>query len=156
MRVTSIMSRSLVTVRPDDSVDTVRRLFDEHAFHHLLVVERGQLVGVISDRDLLRNISPFVGKLQERPQDITLLHRRVHQIMRRQPITVSPEAEYCDAARVMLEHKVSCLPVVDDRGRPVGVLTWRDLLRVVCPSDHCEATPRPPAAYPHDDDKLIG
>ena len=60
MTVGQIMTRVVTTIGMDDSVRLVRHLFDEHSFHHLLVVDRGRLVGVISDRDLLRNVSPFI------------------------------------------------------------------------------------------------
>lgn len=144
MSVASIMTRKLVTVGMDDSVDTVRRLFDLHGFHHLLVVERGQLMGVISDRDLLKNLSPFIGSKMERVEDAHLLERRVHQIMHRQPITVTPDTDACDAARVMLDRKVSCLPVVHaESGKPVGILSWRDLLNAACPMPPEEKEPAP-------------
>jgi acetoin utilization protein AcuB len=123
------MSARLVTVGPDDSVADVRRAFDEHGFHHLLVVERRRLVGIVSDRDLLRNVSPFVDKLAERPQDLALLNRRVHQIMGRDPVTISRHTPIDHAACLMQEHDVSCLPVVEPDGRPVGIVTRSDLLR---------------------------
>ena len=55
------MSRKLVWVEPDDRVIRVRELFNEYRFHHLLVIDDRRLVGVISDRDLLKNLSPFIG-----------------------------------------------------------------------------------------------
>lgn len=134
MNLGPIMSRRLITVHPDDSVAAVRRLFELHGFHHLLVVEQGRLLGVISDRDLLKNLSPFIGSNMERTADAHLLDRRVHQIMRRKPVTATPDTPYCDAARLMVEQKISCLPILDpETGRPVGIVTWRDLLCAVCP-----------------------
>lgn len=132
MNVDRIMTRGTITIGMDDGVYKVRDLFKEHAFHHLLVVENGQLVGVISDRDLLRNVSPFIGKLSERSEDAATLNRRVHQIMTRKPITISPETDVKEASRVMLEHRVSCLPVVKNDGRVAGIVTWRDLLGGLC------------------------
>ncbi len=132
MNVDRIMTRETTTIGMDDRIYRVKDLFEEHVFHHLLVVEKGQLVGVISDRDLLRNVSPFIGKLSERSEDAATLNRRVHQIMTRKPVTVSPETDVKDASRVMLEHRVSCLPVVKDDGRVAGIVTWRDLLGGLC------------------------
>jgi acetoin utilization protein AcuB len=132
MKIHQIMTRQTITIGMDDNVRRVRDLFEEHGFHHLLVVEKGRLVGVISDRDLLRNVSPFIGKLSERSQDAATLNRRVHQIMTRKPVTISSEMEVEDAAHVMLEHRVSCLPVVTEDGRAVGIVTWRDLLGGLC------------------------
>jgi len=129
VRAADLMSSRLVTIGPDDSVAEVRRLFDEHGFHHILVVESHRLVGIVSDRDLLRNLSPFINKLAERPQDLALLNRRVHQIMGRRPITVHPDATIDEAACFMQMHHVSCLPILDAAGRPVGIVTRTDLLR---------------------------
>lgn len=129
MDVSEIMTRKIFTIGMDDDIRRVKGLFEMHGFHHLLVVEDRMLVGVISDRDLLRNMSPFVDKIVERTQDLATLNRRVHQIMSRKPITIGPEDSVEEAAKVMLAHRVSCLPVVTDDGHPVGIVTWRDLLR---------------------------
>lgn len=129
MRIEQIMTREVVTIAMDDDLHKADELFAEHGFHHLLVMENGRLVGVISDRDLLRHLSPFIGKMSERTQDLSTLHRRIHQVMTRQPVTVRPEAEATDAANMMLAHRVSCLPVVTRDGHTVGIVSWRDLLR---------------------------
>jgi acetoin utilization protein AcuB len=116
----------------DDSVETVRDLFEQHRFHHLLVVEHGKLLGVISDRDLLRNLSPFVGKdYTERQQDLATLQRRAHQIMTRKMVTTESGISITDAGRLMVEHSISCLPIVDDKMNPKGIVTTRDLLRAL-------------------------
>lgn len=128
MRVEQLMTRDPVCVDMDDELQRVGELFAEHGFHHLLVVEGGRLVGVISDRDLLRHLSPFIGRLSERTQDLATLHKRVHQIMSRAPVTVGTDTEIAAAAALMLDKRVSCLPVVAADGRPIGILSWRDLL----------------------------
>ncbi|MBI4595198.1 MAG: CBS domain-containing protein [Candidatus Tectomicrobia bacterium] len=132
MNIDQIMTRKTITVGMDDDVRKVKDLFEKHRFHHLLVIEQGRLVGVISDRDLLRNVSPFIGKLSERSQDMSTLNRRVHQIMRRKLVTISSTMKVEEAAQVMLEQRVSCLPVVMADGHVVGVVTWRDLLGGLC------------------------
>lgn len=130
--VRDLMTRRIITIGADDSLHTARRLFQDHRFHHLLVMDNRKLVGVISDRDLLKTISPFVEKLAERVQDVATLNRRVHQVMTRKLITVSPDTPAEEAAVVMLDHGVSCLPVLNEHGTPVGIVTWRDMLRGVC------------------------
>lgn len=130
MEVRDLMTRKVVTVGMDDRLSTVRKLFEQHGFHHLLVVEHRKVVGVISDRDLFKNLSPFIGKpLAERSQDHATLRRRVHQIMTRKLISVPPETSAEQAASLMLEHDVSCLPVLSLEQRPLGIVTARDLLR---------------------------
>ena len=128
VNVNEIMTRGAVTIGMDDYVERVKDLFEEHGFHHLLVLGKGRLVGVVSDRDLLRNLSPFIGKLTERSHDLATLNRRVHQIMTRKPVTVSPEMSVEAAADMMLQQHVSCLPVVTEDGNLVGIVSSRDLL----------------------------
>lgn len=74
MQVSEYMTTRLVTVEMDDTLDTVREIFDNTGFHHLLVVERGEVVGVLSDRDLLRHLSPYVGTASETARDAATLH----------------------------------------------------------------------------------
>ncbi len=129
MTVGSIMSGKVVTVGMDDSLETVRVLFEQARFHHLLVVgEKRRLLGVISDRDLLKAVSPFVDTLSEMTRDRATLEKRVHQIMSRKPITVSRETSIADAAALLLEEGVSCLPVTSPEGEVEGIVTWKDLL----------------------------
>jgi acetoin utilization protein AcuB len=129
MKIADIMHPGVLSVTPDTSLRTVRDLFDQHGYHHLLVVEGGRLLGILSDRDLLRNISPFIGRaLGERQQDLATLERRAHQIMTRKLVTVTPSTELGDAVRTMLDARVHCLPVVNERGSPVGIVSGVDLL----------------------------
>lgn len=146
MTVQSIMSTRLVTVEMDDKLKAVKEIFDRMKFHHLLVVDEGRLVGVVSDRDLLRALSPFIGSTFEADRDVATLNRRVHQIMTRKPITLQPHAELADAAALFLAHDISCIPVVDTACRPLGILSWRDVLRSVAPPPSCDVGPlaRPP------------
>jgi len=128
--VKDIMTQPVETISMDDSVHTIRELFETHKYHHLIVLgDDGQCAGVISDRDLLKNISPFVGKPTERTADLSCLKRRAHQIMTRQLVAVRPMTSLRAAARVMLDHRISCLPVVDANKRCVGIVTLRDIVR---------------------------
>ncbi len=129
MHVSALMTRDVVTIGLDDTLADVREIFDTHNFHHLLVLDGGKVVGVVSDRDLLKHLSPFVGKLSERTQDAFTLQRTVHQVMSHTVVTVMATDTMETCSQLMLTRGVSCLPVVDDRGRCVGIVTWRDLLR---------------------------
>jgi acetoin utilization protein AcuB len=136
VQLRQIMSPQVVTVSMDDSLRVVRQLFEQHRFHHLLVVDGRRLVGVISDRDLLRHVSPFVGHdLAERTQDLATLNKRAHQIMTRTPIAAHPDATLQEAIAMILEHRISCLPVVDEQSHPLGIVTWRDLLKAMATDD---------------------
>lgn len=128
--VENIMTTPVGTVSMDDSVETIKEIFDHSSYHHLIVLgDDGECAGVISDRDLLKNISPFIGKMGERTSDVNCLKRRAHQIMTRQLVAVRAHTSLRAAARVMLDHRISCLPVVDARKHCVGIITVRDLVR---------------------------
>jgi acetoin utilization protein AcuB len=131
MIVRDIMTRRVVTVELDDQLETVKNIFDKMQFHHLLVVEDAKLFGVVSDRDLLKALSPNLGTSTESFKDRATLNKRVHQIMSRDPISLKPEASVQDAIRVFNTHRISCIPIVDEENKPVGILSWRDILRAL-------------------------
>jgi len=65
----------------------------------------------------------------ETARDLATLNKRVHQIMSRNPVTLRPDSSVSEAARLILEHGISCIPVVNGAGKPVGIVSWRDLLK---------------------------
>ncbi len=133
MRAADVMTKSPVTIEMDDSLSTVKDMFELSGFHHLLVVEDGKLFGVVSDRDLLRAVSPRIGTVAETVRDTATLNKRVHQIMTRRPVTVRPDATLSEVVRQFNSHRFSVLPVVDDQARPVGIISWRDVFKAIEP-----------------------
>ena len=132
MDVGSIMTTRVVSVEMDDRLDVVKKIFDTLKFHHLLVVDdRRILKGVVSDRDLLKALSPYVGSAAENARDTATLNKRVHQIMSRNLITLQPRASVAEAVKLFLEHRISCIPIVDEALKPVGILSWRDVLKTL-------------------------
>ncbi|WP_340678879.1 CBS domain-containing protein [Paraglaciecola sp.] len=131
MIIEKLMSKPIVTVELDDTLKVVKHIFERAKFHHLLVVEKDVLYGVISDRDLLKAISPHIGTPNETPHDTVTLNKRVHQIMTRKPITLPPQADVYAAIKIFNQHSISCIPIVNDKGRPVGIISWRDILRAI-------------------------
>lgn len=129
MAISEIMTPRVVSVHMDDTLAVIRALFASTTFHHLLVVEHDKLVGVISDRDLLKALSPFVGTHAERQRDLATLEKRAHQIMTRDVVVVSQKDSVLKAIKLFNRHQISCLPVVDGNRHPVGIVTWRDILR---------------------------
>ena len=129
MTVGSVMTKAVFTVRMDDTIGTMKEILRHAPFHHLLVVEDHRLVGILSDRDILKNISPFLDTLSESMRDLSILNRRVHQFMTHKPITVTKETSAKAAADLLLKHHISCLPVVSSSGEIEGVVTWRDILK---------------------------
>lgn len=131
MIISDIMATTVVTVDVDDNLKVVKDIFDATLFHHLLAVESAKLVGIVSDRDLLRAISPNIGTLAETAKDTATLNKHVHQIMSRNPMTLTPDADIYDAVHIFNAHPVSCIAVIDDENIPLGIITWRDIMQLI-------------------------
>ena len=126
--VADIMVTRVVTIEMDDRLALAKEIFDQASFHHLPVVDEGILYGMLSERDLLRAISPHLGAIGETNRDQETLHKRVHQVMTRDPVTISPHKRIDEASELILKHGIGSLPVLED-GKLVGIVTWKDLLR---------------------------
>ncbi|HQU73328.1 MAG TPA: CBS domain-containing protein [Calditrichia bacterium] len=130
-----MLIKDVMTVRPvcigmDISLREIHELFENGSFSHVLVLDDDEkLIGIISDRDVLRLMSPYVNTAAETYRDLNTLSRKAHQIMTRDPFTARLQMTVPEAARFFLEKRVSCLPVIDDRENVVGIVTTRDLLR---------------------------
>ena len=134
MTIDTIMKRHLVSVASGDSLAKVRDIVATEHFHHLLVVENDHtLAGVISDRDFLKAISCGLDKDYGCARD-SVFKKKAHQIMSRHPVVLRSGASLNDAVTLMVEHDLSCLPVVNTWGAAVGMVCWRDLLRHLHPS----------------------
>lgn len=96
----------------------------------------------MSDRDLLRALSLFVGTIVETHRDVLMLSKRVRQIMTRKPITLQPDADVTEAIQLLLTHPISCVPIVDTGSRPVGIVSWRDVPKA-CAAARVTGQPTP-------------
>ena len=118
----------LITVAPSTKVGAAFHIMREHEIRHLPVVERGRLVGIVSDRDLRQALEIERSEEGDRfyyaIQDVT-----VEETMARGPITVSPTTHVEHAAKLMLTHKIGCLPI-EEEGKPVGIITNTDILEL--------------------------
>jgi acetoin utilization protein AcuB len=125
--VADIMTPNPVTVTPRNAIRTAVNLMREGGYRRLPVLDRGRLVGIITDRDLRRAAnSPFV--VREQWYDNFILdHIEVGSCMTPNPLTIEPGASIADAARMMRTHKIGGLPVVAG-GQLVGIITETDLL----------------------------
>ena len=129
-RVRDIMTAPVHSVDMDDSILNVQKLFERERCHHVVIMKNRRAYGVVSDRDILKVVSPFVGnKMMERPQDLNTLKIRIHQVMSRNLITITPDESITKAAEKMLRERVSCLPVMGDNGSVVGIVTVRDFVK---------------------------
>lgn len=129
MRLATLMKTHVHTVSPDDSLDKAICLMDEHAIHHLPVVENGQLIGMLSDRDLLLSVG---WKLEcERNPDhegVIVGPTRIREIMTAPAIHLDANAALHTAARMMAAGKFHAMPIVAGH-RLVGIVTANDILQ---------------------------
>ncbi len=129
MLVNQIMSYQIQTVYADDTLALLSEIFEKVSYHHLPVIDENNiLIGIISDRDVTMNLSPFTGTDLEEERDLNLLNQTAGDIMTVDPITVSQTSRIETASILLLEHDFSCLPVVDADGKIEGLFTWKDLL----------------------------
>ncbi|AEF56047.1 CBS domain-containing protein [Marinomonas posidonica] len=128
MKAQDIMVSNVICVDMDERVPEVKNLLQQHGFHHLPVTENDRLVGIISDRDILRLVSPFIDSVSEQARDIDTLNRAAHQIMTRQPIRVKADTPVTEILTWLKKVDISCVPVVDEEDHVIGIITWRDLV----------------------------
>lgn len=129
--VKDCMTPDPVTISPDVTLPEADHLMKKCRVHRLPVVEQGRLVGVVTLSDI-RDASPACTTALSLYEWNYLWSRlTVREIMTRDPIWVSPETSVLAAGRLMLEHRISGLPVCDENGRLVGIITDRDIFRVL-------------------------
>ena len=119
------MSRDLVTLAPNARASEALALLQENSIRHAPVVDEKRLVGIGTDRDLLRALPTTVSQIDGAPH----LDPLVASVMSKQPITIAPNDHVDDAARILLERRIHCLPVVQD-GELHGIITDTDLFAV--------------------------
>lgn len=131
MIIADIMTTNPVTVNMDTELLEIKEIFDHVYFHHLLVEDESDntFAGIISDRDLLSALSPYIYTAAETLRDKETLKKRAHQIMSRQMDTVTPETDCNIAAQKMLDADISCMPVVGNDRVILGIVTWKDFLK---------------------------
>lgn len=128
-RVVDIMQRKVVTISAGERLSTVEDIMTLGGVRHIPVVRSGDLVGVVSQRDLLRgSLSNLTSTGDERRR--AFLHGvEIADVMSEPPIVIGEGAAVEEAARVMAEEKIGCLPIIDPRGKLVGLVTETDVLR---------------------------
>lgn len=129
LRVADVMTRAPLTIRQHSTVGAAWKLMRARKIRHLPVLDApGRLVGIVTDRDLRQVIlDPDIqAQLGQAPEAMNVL--AVGEVMTWGVITVRPDSDLREAARVMHAHKVGALPVVQ-HGRVVGILTETDLVK---------------------------
>jgi CBS domain-containing protein len=125
--VTEIMTGSPVTLKPEDTLDLANDVISLGRIRHIPVVEDGRLVGLLSERDLM---GAAVFGLKQKSKSSLLKSFLIKDVMKKKVITVMPDTPIKEAAHLMADKKIGCVPVVTD-GRVVGLVTTTDILRYV-------------------------
>jgi acetoin utilization protein AcuB len=122
------MSTRPVTIPAGERLSTVEDIMTLGGVRHMPVVQRGRLVGVVSERDLLRASLSALSGVGTEERRAFLSAVEISEVMSEPPITIGPEAKVEEAAHLMAEHKIGCLPVLE-KDELVGMVTETDLLR---------------------------
>ncbi len=124
------MTPNPITISPRTTLSEANRIMKDHRVRRLPVVDEGRLVGIITTGDLREAAPSMATSLSVFELTYLLDKVSVDKIMRRNVITVSPKTSVRDAAEIMLQNKISGLPVVDMK-RVVGIITESDLFRMM-------------------------
>jgi len=127
MLVRARMARDVITASPDTTLAQALNLLRAKEFRHLPVLDDGTLVGLVSDRDLRMAMPPIWAEEQEELRR-ALDEKTVGHVMTTELITVPPDTPIEEAAKLLYQHHIGCLPVLED-GRLIGILTETDILR---------------------------
>ena len=131
MLVKNWMSKAVVTIEADDSIQTGMKLLKQHKIRMLPVTKKGNLVGVITDRDIKRASASDATTLEVHELLYIISKIKVSEIMSDRLITVPFDYTVEETANVLLNNKISGVPVVDHDGKIVGTITQTDLFRVI-------------------------
>lgn len=131
MLVSNWMSKDVISVDVNDSMQDAAKLIRKHKINRLPVMENGKLVGIVTDRDLKRASASDVTTLEIHELLFLISEIKIRDIMTKDPITIPIDYTIDEAAQVLLEHKLSGAPVVDHEGQIVGVITQTDIFRVL-------------------------
>jgi CBS domain-containing protein len=126
MKVVDVMTTDPLTVTPAESIGQADELMNANRIRQLPVVEAGELVGIITDRDIRSFLS---GALVEPEAREKALNTEVREIMTTEPVTLAREDDLTEAVELLVEQKIGGIPVVDQAEGLVGIVTYIDVLR---------------------------
>lgn len=131
MLAKDIMTTEVLTVPPETSAEEAYNLMKTNNIRSLPVVDPDEgLVGIVTDRDVRQVIIPWRTRHERRGREFYYLARDtdVEDIMTQEVVTITPETSVAEAARLIYQHKFGGLPVVDQEGEVVGIITTIDLI----------------------------
>lgn len=134
MDVSEIMTTTVVTATPDETVQSALMKLEDLSIRHLPVVDGSTLVGMISDRDLRDHRMPLMEELDNPERAEALLEMTVSSVMKGDVISLDDGESVQQAIDLMLEYGVGAVPVVDRHSEElVGIVSYVDILRALRP-----------------------
>lgn len=132
MKIENLMNQQLLTLSMDSPLSKAKELFENNKIHHLIITDDNDLLaGVMTDRDLYKHLSPTIGTSHETHRDTSMMQKKIHQVMTRSVVTTKGQQTLNEAVELLYDNHISCLPVVDKHNKPIGIITWRDILKVL-------------------------
>ena len=120
--VADIMTRRVIFLREEDNLSRIVEGMEHFGLRHLPVLDGDRLVGMVTHRDMLKILTSA-----RRHDDSTF----VASVMTRDPIAVRPDTTISEAARILLKARFGCLPVVNEDGNVIGIVTEHDFVKVL-------------------------
>ena len=130
MKVRELMTTDVATIGRNDELTIADDIMKMKRVRHLPVLEEGRLVGILTQRDLFHAALSTALNFGEKAQKEFLKTVVVKEVMTDDVRTIGPDADVKEAARLLIEHRIGCLPVVEN-GKLVGIVSETDLLRLV-------------------------
>lgn len=130
--IAGIMTREPRCVKPADSLERVRHIFEEFGFHHIPVAESGKLAGIVSYNDYLRVLRNLLHESQD-PKAVTRLLQEtpVGEVMTSEVYSLRTDDTLEAAVKLFHAHQFHALPVIDEAGHLMGIVTTSDLMKVL-------------------------
>src|SRR5574341_2595280 len=125
MKVRELMTTDVATIGRNDQLTLADDIMTMKRFRHLPVVEDGRLVGMLTQRDLFHAALSTALNFGQKAQKEFLKTVPVKEVMTDEVLTIGADADVKEAARRMIEHKIGCLPVVED-GKLLGIVSETD------------------------------
>lgn len=131
MLVKNWMSKNVITIDEDDSMQHAMALMKEHKIRMLPVMHNGKIVGVLSDTDLKRASASDATMLDMHELLYLISKIKVQEIMSKKPITVPEDYTVEETAQLMMENNISGVPITNHQGDLVGIITRHDLFKIL-------------------------
>ncbi len=144
MKVSDVMVREVITLKPEQTLEEAAKVLNQENIGGAPVVKDGKVVGILSERDLLRTKTTprpprylellggiiYLENVREFERQLAkAIATRVEELMTAKVVTISPDSTLTQAAQMIMDHQVNRLPVVDGEGNLLGIVTRNDVLR---------------------------